>query len=118
MSRSSRSSPFLEPVRNAIRVRHYSLRRFIPFHGKRHPWEVVTLPEGLVVPLQRHLEAVRMIHDKDLAEGYGAVYLPFALARKYPNAPRQWARRYVFPASKRSPGPYSGVERGPPCRRR
>jgi site-specific recombinase XerD len=47
----------------------------------------------------------------DLADGFGEVYLPDALARKYPTAARQWAWQYVFPARKRSIDPRSGVER-------
>ncbi len=51
-------------------------------------------------PLQRHLEKVRLIHGTDLENGFGRVNLPFALARKYLNAPREWGWQYVFPASK------------------
>jgi len=51
------------------------------------------------------------LHDKDLSDGFGSVYLPYALARKYPNAPTEWAWQYVFPSSRRSIDPRSGVER-------
>lgn len=51
------------------------------------------------------------MHDKDLADGFGSVYLPHALARKYPNAPTEWAWQYVFPSSRRSVDPRSGVVR-------
>jgi integrase len=54
---------------------------------------------------------VKIGHDQDLQEGFGDVYLPFALARKYPNAGREWGWQYVFPASKRSIDPRSPVER-------
>lgn len=79
--------------------------------GKGGKDRVVTLAPNLIVPLQRHLEAVRNTHDKDLAEGFGAVYLPNALARKYPNAPREWGWQYVFPSSRRSIDPRSDVVR-------
>jgi site-specific recombinase XerD len=72
---------------------------------------VVTLPDELILPLQRHLEAVRNTHEKDLADGYGAVYLPNALARKYPNAAKQWVWQYAFPASRCSIDPRNGVMR-------
>ena len=65
-----------------------------------------------VIPfLQDHLRHVKRIHDDDLARGYGNVYLPFALERKYPNANRKWIWQYVFPASKLSRDPRSGAIR-------
>ncbi len=80
-------------------------------HGKGGKDRVVTLPDAVIIPLQRHLEVVRSVHDKDLRDGFGEVYLPHALARKYPNAARSWAWQYVFPASRRSTDPRSGVVR-------
>ena len=53
----------------------------------------------------------REFHQCDLQAGYGAVYLPFALERKYPSANREWAWQYVFPAQNRSIDPRSGIER-------
>ncbi len=53
----------------------------------------------------------RRLHERDLAAGFGAVWLPHALDRKYPNAAREWVWQYVFPASTRSLDPRSGVER-------
>jgi len=72
---------------------------------------VTMLPDSLVVPLQEHLLRVRRIHEQDLARGYGSVYLPFALERKYPNANREWIWQYVFPATKLSRDPRSGAVR-------
>ena len=69
------------------------------------------LPEAVVTPLQEHLRHVKTVHDKDLAQGYGSVYLPFALERKYPNANREWVWQYVFPASKLSQDPRTGAVR-------
>ena len=80
-------------------------------NGKGGKDRIVTLPEDLVIPLKRHLQAVKSTHEKDLQDGYGAVYLPNALARKYPNAPKEWAWQYVFPASKRSLDPRSNIIR-------
>ena len=51
-----------------------------------------------------------MLHEKDLADGYGEVYLQFALARKYPGAPREWHWQFVFPSGNRSTDPRSGIE--------
>lgn len=69
------------------------------------------LPAMAVEALQDQLAEARRMHERDLAAGCGAVWLPDALARKYPNASREWAWQYVFPASSRSIDPRSGVER-------
>jgi integrase len=61
------------------------------------------LPEALIGPLQNHLARVKALHDKDLREGYGNVVLPGALARKYPNAVREWKWQFAFPSAVRSP---------------
>ena len=60
-------------------------------------------------PAQRPSRRVRKLHEADLESGYGEVYLPDALARKYPGAPRQWAWQYVFPSRTRSVDPRSGA---------
>ena len=61
--------------------------------------------------LKEHLERVRLIHQQDLAQGLGHVYLPFALERKYLNANRNWPWQYCFPAPKLSRDPRDGVKR-------
>ncbi|MEA5463683.1 integron integrase, partial [Leptothoe sp. PORK10 BA2] len=73
---------------------------------------VTMLPVALVEPLAQHLQSVKQLHQQDLAQGYGSVYLPYALARKYRSAEREWIWQYVFPADRRSLDPRSGV-----CRR-
>ncbi len=72
---------------------------------------VTMLPIRLIEPLQAHLQCVRGLHQQDLDRGYGSVYLPFALERKYPHADRQWIWQYVFPADRLSQDPRSGVTR-------
>ena len=65
----------------------------------------------LAVPLlQHHLEIVRSIHEDDLREGFGSVWLPEAIERKIPSAPRAWGRQWVFPATSRGKEP-SGLQR-------
>jgi len=54
---------------------------------------------------------VRRLHEVDLKAGFGGVYLPYALERKYPNANREWGWQYVFPAQKHSVDPRTGIER-------
>ena len=69
------------------------------------------LPGMLKQILRDHLVTVKAAHEVDLGEGYGMVALPWALARKYPEAPKEWKWQYVFPAPKRSRDPRSGVYR-------
>ena len=69
------------------------------------------LPRRLVEPLQREVERVRTLHTQDLATGGGAVWLPHALARKYPRANRELAWQYLFPAAQCSRDPRSGEVR-------
>jgi len=79
--------------------------------GKGEKDRVTMLPGRSLQPLKRHLQKVKVLHEEDLAADYGEVFLPYALARKYPNAPRQWGWQYVFPAAKRSIDPRGGKER-------
>jgi len=69
------------------------------------------LPASIIAPLEAHLARVKKIHERDLAEGYGDVELPHALARKYPKAQYEWAWKFVFPSHKRSTHPKTGVMR-------
>lgn len=101
----------MECLRLRVKDLDFDHRAIVVRCGKGGKDRVVTLPDVLVVPLQRHLESVRNLHEKDLRDGFGAVYLPYALARKYPNAPKSWAWQYVFPAAKRSTDPRTAVVR-------
>jgi integron integrase len=69
------------------------------------------LPRVLAEPLRREVDRARVLHQSDLAAGHGAVWLPFALARKYPAAPREFGWQYVFAATRRSIDPRDGTER-------
>jgi integron integrase len=79
--------------------------------GKGDKDRVVTLAKELVVPLSRHLEYTKLTHERDITEGFGCVYLPYALERKYPDAASSWGWQYIFPATRRSVDPRSGVIR-------
>jgi integron integrase len=79
--------------------------------GKGRKDRRTVFPKRAAEPLQRHLRTVKVIHEEDGAAGYGAVYLPDALARKYPNAATDWKWQYIFPARNRSIDPRSGIER-------
>ncbi len=85
---------------------HITIRR--PKGGRDR---VTMLPESTRNRLHDHLIEVRALHERDLAEGFGSVYLPDSLARKYPHADRDWKWQYVFPAGSRGIDPRSGIER-------
>ncbi|MDH4149631.1 MAG: integron integrase [Betaproteobacteria bacterium] len=70
--------------------------------GKGARDRVTMLPAAVIEPLQQHLVRVRLLHDRDLAAGYGGVELPTALAVKYPRAARDWGWKFVFPSYKLS----------------
>ena len=101
----------MEGVRLRVKDVDFERRELIVREGKGNKDRVTMLPQTLVEPLQQHLLRVKSLHEKDLAAGFGDVYLPFALSRKYPSAGREWHWQYVFPAAKRSIDPRSDVER-------
>ena len=72
---------------------------------------VVPLPQAVKKPLHEHLKKIKKHHEKDLKEGFGSVYLPYALERKYPNASKDWVWQYVFPAHQISTDPRTGAKR-------
>ena len=90
----------MECVRLRVKDVDFGYGRIVVREGKGSRDRLTMLPLNLVAPLQKHLEKVRSQHEQDLAEGWGEVSLPEALARKYPNAAREWAWQYVFPSSR------------------
>ncbi len=80
-------------------------------NGKGGKDRRVPLPHCLVEKLREHLERVKCTHEQDIANGDGLVYIPSALARKYPRAGREWRWQYVFPSVRMSRDPRSGVRR-------
>ncbi|RLJ20912.1 integron integrase [bacterium endosymbiont of Escarpia laminata] len=79
--------------------------------GKGGKDRVVPLPNSLISQIKNQLDEVKEIHDQDLAGGFGLVYLPHALARKYPNAGRELRWQYLFPATRLSTDRRSGLTR-------
>lgn len=100
----------MECIRLRVKDMDFGYHQIVVRDGKGHKDRVTMLPAALKEPLSLHLERVRAVHQQDLKEGFGRVYLPFALARKYPNANREWGWQYVFPSSKRSRDPRTGAE--------
>lgn len=101
----------MEAVRLRVKDIDFELHELLVREGKGNKDRVTVLPASLIEPLRRHLDRVRMLHEDDLAAGYGEVYMPFALDRKYPNAGREWKWQYVFPANARSRDPRSDAVR-------
>ncbi len=101
----------MECLRLRVKDIDFAQRAIIVRDGKGEQDRVTMLPESLIAPLQKHLQYVKRLHEEDLAKGYGAVYLPYALERKYPNAEREWIWQYVFPSERLSVDPRSGIVR-------
>lgn len=97
----------MECVRLRVKDVDFAYRQITVRDGKGAKDRVTMLPDSLVGRLQHHLAEVRILHEHDVASGLGDVYLPYALARKYPSSGRTWAWQYVFPASRSSPDPRS-----------
>jgi integron integrase len=101
----------MECLRLRVKDADLSYRQVLVRDGKGEKDRVTMLPEKLVAPMCGHLERVRLLHARDLREGYGEVHLPYALARKYPRAGREWHWQYIFPSQHRSADPEDGVVR-------
>jgi len=99
----------IEGLRLRVQDIDFSLHEVIVRDGKGEKDRMTLFPEALHTVMRDHLERVRMLHEHDLAAGYGRVYLPHALARKYPHANQEWRWQYVFPADRLSTDPRSGA---------
>ena len=78
----------MEGLRLRVKDLEFSRREIVVREGKGNKDRVTVLPENLILPLQAQLQKARALHEQDLAEGLGRVYLPHALAMKYPHADR------------------------------
>ena len=101
----------IECLRLRVKDVDLSYRQILVRDGKGEKDRVTMLPEKLIEPLRAHLERARLLHVRDLREGYGEVQLPYALARKYPRAGKEWCWQYIFPSKNRSADPDDGVIR-------
>lgn len=102
-----------QPVRKPNPVKDIEFERcqLLLRDTKGNEDRVTMLPQSIAPLLTQHLLTVKKLHETDLAHGYGLVELPFALARKYPNADREWYWQYVFPSENLSVDPRSKVVR-------
>jgi integron integrase len=101
----------MECVRLRVQDVDFEYRQLLIRFGKGKKDRVVPLPQRLEQPLKERLEITRLLHREDLDKGFGAVFLPNALDRKYPNAPKEWGWQYVFPSGRLSVDPRSGRTR-------
>jgi len=101
----------LEALRLRVKDVGFERREIIVRDGKGGKDRVTVLPENLVLPLQAQIARAKARHEQDLADGFGRVWLPDALALKFPRAPRAWGWQWVFPSAQRSVDPRSGLER-------
>ena len=101
----------MECLRLRVKDVNFERGEILVRDGKGAKDRVTMLPASLAPTLREHLERVRELHRQDLVAGYGDVYLPYALERKYPSAGREWMWQYVFPSATLSVDPRSGVVR-------
>jgi len=101
----------MECCRLRVKDVDFDYRQITVRDGKGEKDRRTMLPEPLIADLRRHLARVRWQHEEDVRLGCGSVYLPYALARKYPLAATDWLWHYLFPAARLSVDPRSGVRR-------
>lgn len=102
----------LEGLRLRVKDIDFERREITVRQGKGDKDRVTMLPENLIQPLQDQLGQARKLHLSDLNEGFGAVWLPDAIAAKAPSTARAWGWQYVFPSpGSRSRDPRGGAER-------
>ncbi len=101
----------LECLRLRIKDVGFERREILVRKGKGGKDRVTVLPENLILPLQQQMAHAKALHDRDLAGGFGEVWLPDALAVKFPRAPRAWGWQWVFPSAVKSVDPRTGVLR-------
>ncbi len=101
----------MDCVRLRVQDVDFAYSQIVIRSGKGDKDRVVPLPELLVNSLKKQLESTKQQHDEDLKNGFGEAFLPTALARKYPNAPKEWRWQYLFPSSRLSVDPRSNKTR-------
>lgn len=103
----------MECVRLRVKDLDVTQRQISVRNGKGQIDRVTIMARSIIDPLQRHLRHVKLVHENDLAQGYGQVDVPDALREIYPHAERDWIWQYVFPAATRTTDARSGrVRRG------
>lgn len=101
----------MECCRLRVKDIDFAMHQITIFDGKGQKDRVVMLPDKLEASLHEQLKRTKLLHTQDLSLGYGSVYMPFALERKYPQAPKQWGWQYVFPTQELTRDPRSDIIR-------
>ncbi|MFQ6112626.1 MAG: integron integrase [bacterium] len=100
----------IECLRLRVKDIDFTYKKINVREGKGAKDRITMLPEVVIPALQQHLQEVKKQHQKDLKQGFGTVYMPHALANKYPDANKEWGWQYVFPAARLSVDPRSGIK--------
>jgi len=101
----------MECLRLRIKDIDFANRQIIVRDGKGGSDRVTPLPDTLIDPLKRQIQTAKALHDQDLSEGYGSVYMPYAIEHKSPNAHKEFEWQYLFPAPNRSQDPQTKINR-------
>ena len=101
----------MECVRLRVQDLDFEMKEITVRAGKGDKDRLTPMPASLVSGLRAHLDRVKILHEQDLAGGFGDVYMPHALERKYPSASKEWRWQYVFPAQGLSTDPRTGITR-------
>lgn len=108
----------MECVRLRVKDVDFGYARITVRDGKGAKDRVTMLPVNIAAPLERHLRKVKAQHEQDIEDGFGGVYLPNALARKFPSADHEWSWQYMFPSSRISVDRRSVTKGADPVQRR
>lgn len=100
-----------EALRLRVKDIHFDMMQLTIRDGKGEKDRVAILPQAALELLHRQVVAAKTLHDADVEAGGGRVYLPYALAKKYPNADREFCWQFVFPSRQVSRDPRSGIVR-------
>jgi len=100
-----------EVIRLRVQDIDFDYKQIIVRNGKGNKDRITTLSNQILPELKNHLQKVKLIHQQDLKNDYGEVYLPNALAKKYPNAAKEWNWQYIFPARNTAIDPRSNITR-------
>ena len=101
----------IECVRLRIKDIDFQMNQIVVRDGKGKKDRITVFPDEVKSALKEHLIYVKHLHESDLSKGFGHVYLPNALARKYKNAEKQWCWQYAFPAKTLSVDPRTKIQR-------
>ena len=101
----------MEVLRLRIKDLDFANHQILIRDGKGESDRITPFPDSLLEPLRLHVNKIRIMHQQDLSQGFGTVFLPYAIEQKYPNANREFAWQYVFPAPVLSTDPVSNVRR-------